>query len=146
MVNSRNKKIWNWIARLGLAAQAGFLGGIVAGVALPLTLAAYAINGTAGVTAAVAAACVCLLGGEVALAMGDLLARRFDRFYALLAGMLARMGLPLLFGIGLHLVIPSLTRAGLFIYFLLYYVVVLAAETIVAVAQVSDDSTSGKAI
>ncbi len=146
MADSRNKIIWHWLARLGPAAQAGFLGGIVGIVALPLTLAAYAVNGTPGVIAAVSAGCVCLAGGEVALAIGGLLALRVDVLYAMVAGMLARMAFPLLLGVGLHVLAPSLTRAGLFVYFLLFYVAILATETILAVAHVSEHSTSSKAI
>ncbi len=146
VTDSRKKIVWNRLSRLGLAAQAGILCAIVSVVALPLALAAYAISGLPGVVAALVAACVCLLGGEIALGLCGLLARRHDALYAVLAGMLARTSVPLLLGLGLHVLMPSLTQAGLFFYFLAFYLVILTSETILAVAHASRDATSGKAV
>jgi hypothetical protein len=146
MAESQKKIIWDRLARLRLPAQAGFLGGIVVVVAMPLAAAAYAISGFPGVYATLAAGCVCLLGGEVALGLSGLLDQRLGVLQAVLIGMLARMAFPLLLGIVVHLLAPSLTKAGLFFYFLVFYLVILAVETILAMAHLSRESTSNKAL
>jgi hypothetical protein len=48
---------------------------------------------------------------------------------ALLAGMAARMGIPLAFGLAIHLQGGPLAEAGLLYYLLVFYPVALAAET-----------------
>src|SRR3990172_6409839 len=105
MADSRSKMIWDRIARLGLAAQAGLLVGIVGLTALAVAPLAYVISGLPGVVAVAAAAGVCLAGGEVALALGGLLVRRVDALYGVLVGMLSRMAFPLALGAGLHLAV-----------------------------------------
>ncbi len=142
MSDSRKKSIRDRLAHSGLAAQAGFLGGIVGIVALVLAPLAFAISGAPGVVAVVAAGGACLVGGELALLMGALLARRVGTLQSVLAGMVARLTLPLFLGLAIHVAAPALTSAGLFFYFLVFYPVVLAAETLLAVAHLPHDTTT----
>ena len=65
--------------------------------------------------------------------------------HAVLLGMLARMAFPLGFGLALHFAVPRLTEAGLFFYFLVFYPVVLTAETMLAVAHLPQDSSTRSA-
>ena len=144
MSESRNE-IWNKLSRLGVAAQSAVLALVVALAAVPVSAIAYAFSSTPGVLAALAAGFVCLLGGEIALAVGTFAARHLDVVRGVLIGMMARMAVPLLLGVGVHLAAPSLTAAGMFFYFLAFYAVVLAVETMFSVAHVSHASTSPKA-
>jgi hypothetical protein len=146
MPDSRTKIASRLLARQGLAAQAAFLAGIVALVALPLTLGAYAISGAPGVIAALAAGLVCWMGGAVALVAAGQLKGRFGALHAVLGGMFARLAFPLGLGIGLHLARPELTDAGMFFYFLVFYPVVLAAETLLAVAHLGQDPSAKRAV
>jgi hypothetical protein len=145
MSESRNE-ICNRLARLGFVAQGVILSATVVLVAAPVVGLAYAISGRPGTIAAATAAGICLLGGLVALAVSELAARRLDVLQAVLIGMMARMAVPLLLGIAAHLAAPWLTSAGLFFYFLAFYVVVLAVETMFSMVHVAHAPASPKAM
>ena len=144
MSESRNE-IWNKLARLGLAAQTAVLALAVALLAAPLLALAYAISETRGVIAALVAAVICLVGGEIALVLSNLLARRLEPLQAVLVGMMARMAVPLVLGLIVHFAAPSLTAAGMFFYFLAFYAVVLAVETMLSLAHLPQTRNSPKA-
>ena len=104
----------------------------VAAAVMPL---AFALSGGSGVIAATIAAAICLVGGEAALLLSGLLARRLDALRAVLIGMMVRMGVPLVLGLVAHLLAPSLTVSGMFFYFLPFYAMVLVVETMLSVAH-----------
>jgi hypothetical protein len=125
----------NNLRRLGLAARAAALVGmaVVAGaIAAPV---AWRLGGWAGVAAAAAADGVCLAGGVVALICAHLLRGPRNALPALLTGMTARTGIPLIALLVAHLRGGPLAEAGLLYYVLVFYPVVLTAETILSLPQ-----------
>lgn len=87
------------------------------------------LSGLVGLWAAAAAAGLCLAGAAMALVAGHLLRGPKHILYGMLAGMAARMGIPLGFGLAWHHFGGTLAEAGLLAYLLVFYPVTLAAET-----------------
>jgi hypothetical protein len=86
------------------------------------------LNSGLGVAAAAIAAGLCLAGAGIALAAASAL-RSPDRvLVGALIGMIARMIIPLGFGMGIHFFYPPLADAGLLVYVLVFYPLTLAVE------------------
>ncbi len=107
-------------------------------------LFAFALGGAAGLSAATLALGICWIGAVAALAIASLLPS--GSIYATGVAMLLRMFLTLGLGVTLHVQLPRLATNGMIFYLLGFYLVALAIETALAVAQVSTDSHSQKAI
>ena len=91
------------------------------------------LDGGLGVAAAAIAAGLCLAGAGIALAAASAL-RSPDRvLVGALIGMIARMIIPLGFGMGLHFYNTPLAEAGLLVYLLVFYPVTLGVETALVV-------------
>ena len=90
---------------------------------------AVCIGGGMALAAAVVAAVFCLTGATIALLASHVLRGSKHALAALLAGMAARMGVPLAFGLAIHLQGGPLAEAGLLYYLLAFYPITLAAET-----------------
>jgi hypothetical protein len=88
----------------------------------------FHMGGAMGLTAAGVAAALCLLGAGTALVVSDLIREPQHALAALLIGMMARMGVPLLFGLVTHLRGGPLADAGLLYYLLMFYPVTLIVE------------------
>jgi hypothetical protein len=121
-----------WLGNLrgrGLAARAAMLALAVLVVFVPVGPVAVCIGGCTALAAAAVAAVFCLAGATIALMASHLLRGPKHALAALLAGMTARMGIPLAFGLAIHLQGGPLAEAGLLYYLLVFYPVALAAET-----------------
>ncbi|MEW4454216.1 hypothetical protein AB1L30_16200 [Bremerella sp. JC817] len=99
-----------------------------------------------GVFAAVTAASVVLLAMEAALLLTILFRSSEMKIQSVLLGMFFRAGIPLVFGMLMHKAGGPLAEAGLFGMILVYYLLTLAVETILAVQLVSQTSTYKKAV
>ena len=90
------------------------------------------LEGRLGVVAAAISAGLCLAGAGVSLAAANALRARDRVLRGMLIGIIARMIIPLGFGVGLHFYSPPLAEAGLLVYLLVFYPVTLAVETALA--------------
>ena len=90
------------------------------------------LEGGLGVAAAAIAAGLCLAGAGVSLAAANVLGARDRVLRGMLIGIIARMIIPLGFGVGLHFYSRPLAEAGLLVYLLVFYPVTLAVDTALA--------------
>ena len=96
----------------------------------------YSRHGASGLAAAAVAGGVCWLGATLALVITGLLRGPQTGVHAVLLGMRFRMGLPLGMGLLLHSQGGALARADVLGMLVAYYLVTLAAETLLAVRLV----------
>jgi len=87
------------------------------------------------VGAAAAAAGICLLGAVLALVVSHLLRGPKAVLYGMLMAMALRMGIPLVSALALHLQNGALAKAGVLYYFLVFYPVTLAVETVLSLPK-----------
>lgn len=99
-----------------------------------------------GVFAAITAASVVLFAMEAAILTAIFLKNTELRVQSVLLGMFFRAGIPLVFGMLMHKAGGPLAEAGLFGMILVYYLLTLVVETILAVQLVSQTSTIKKAV
>lgn len=118
------------LQRAGFLVQSAVLAAAVVVASTPLVLLGYGICGQIGGVAALVAAWLCFLGAEVALVVCHLLRPTPFRQFGFLAGMLPRMGIPLVFGLFFCVTVPPVAKAGLMLYLIALYPVVLTVETI----------------
>ncbi|MEX2114398.1 MAG: hypothetical protein WD845_14485 [Pirellulales bacterium] len=144
MAGSRNTIVWNRLGQLGLFARLALLSAILAAAYAVAAPFAYGIRASAGLWAAAVACGVCWVGAAAALALASLFPR--GSVHGTGVAMLVRMFLPLALGVTLHVQVPALAKDGMIYYLLGFYLVALAAETALAVAQVSSGSHSQKAV
>lgn len=97
---------------------------------------AWQLNGREGLIAACLGAGICLFASAGAIAMSELFRGPHNALAAVLSGMLVRMAVPLIFVMIVYLRSNVLAEAGLVFYVLLFYLVTLAVETWMALAQV----------
>jgi hypothetical protein len=120
-------RVWREQHRLSLGSQCVLL------VALVLTVYVFAgpiaglRSGPAGLAACALAGGLCLAGALIALVAGHRLGGRLP-LPGLLAGMAARMGIPLLGGLTIFFCGGPLAEAGILYYLLVFYPVTLVAE------------------
>ncbi|PQO42740.1 hypothetical protein [Blastopirellula marina] len=98
-----------------------------------------------GVFSAATAATVVLLGMEAALVLTILFRDSDFKIPSVLLGTFFRTGIPLVFGMLMHTAGGPLAEAGLFGMILVYYLLTLAVETVLAVQLVSQTSIFKKA-
>jgi hypothetical protein len=113
----------------GVAAQAAMLG---FGPLLLLVLMGPPIaywGGTFALAAAVLAAILCWTGAAASLVIANRLRRPNQLLAALYLGMILRIGIPLGFGLTVHLLGGPLAQAGTLYYVLIFYPVTLLVET-----------------
>lgn len=99
-----------------------------------------------GILAAATAAVVCLVGAEAALLITIWFRDTEMKIPSVLLGTIFRTGIPLVFGMLAYYAGGPLAEAGLFGMILVYYLLTLAVETILAVQLVSKTSTYKKAV
>jgi hypothetical protein len=127
-----------WLHNLrsrGLAVQAIVLGTVVLVAFAVVGLVAFRRGGANGLAAAALAATLCLLGATIALITCHLLRGPRRAIAALSLGMASRMGIPLAFGLAVHLRGGPLAEAGLLYYVALFYPVTLAVETLLSLPE-----------
>jgi hypothetical protein len=107
---------------------------------LPLSWLAQWLSGGKGVVATTIAAGLCFVGGQVALIIGHLLRPTPLRYFGSIAGMLPRMGIPLVFGLFFQRTFPPLAEAGLMLYLVAFHVVVLSLETTMSLPVLNQPS------
>ena len=90
------------------------------------------LDGGLGIAAAAIAAGLCLAGAGIALVAANALGAPDRILYGVLIGVIARMFIPLGFGVGLHFYSRSLADAGLLVYLLVFYPLTLGVETALA--------------
>jgi hypothetical protein len=121
-----------WLHKLrhrGMAFQTVVLGVVVLAVFALAGPVAAGMQGAVAVRAAALAGVLCWAGATVALAIGRTWRGSHLALPALLAGMSARMGIPLVFALAIHLHGGPLAEAGLLYYLLVFYPATLVAET-----------------
>jgi len=127
-----------WLSNLrkrGLALRAAVLGIVVLGSGATAGPVAWWLGGAAGVTAAAAAAFLCLAGAISALVAGHLFRGPRHAWNALLVGMVARSGIPLAAALAIYLRGGPLAEAGLLYYLLVFYPVALTTEIVLSLPQ-----------
>jgi hypothetical protein len=114
---------------------------VATGIILPL---GYSIsNNPFGLTAGLAAAGGCLLAAYLALGICDRFRRPEHVLAFVLVGMAIRMGIPLVSALVVVFLGRPLADAGYFYYLMVFYPVMLAAETALALPRGRiDDSPS----
>jgi hypothetical protein len=90
---------------------------------------AFSLGGFFSLCAAATSCMLCLVGALIALVVCNALRGPQLAMASLLAGMMARMGVPLCIGMAIHLHGGPLADAGLLRYFLVFYPVTLTVET-----------------
>jgi len=93
---------------------------------------AYSIGGFLGLVAATSACGVCLLGSGSALVVGHFARTSRHFLYGVLAGMMLRMGVPLLFCVACILGEGQLFIGGGPYYLVVFYPVALTVETMMS--------------
>jgi hypothetical protein len=114
----------------GLAARCVGLIGWMAVAALPISLVAYSVHGTAGLKASLVAAAICLLGAVPPLVLSKLMAGPQYAMQHLAFGMLFRMGAPLMAGVIAHVKHWSLLESGFLLCLVGYFWVGLVFDTL----------------
>jgi hypothetical protein len=115
-----------------LAARAGALLLTVVGLTIFTLPAAWLSSGIPGLAAVAASAGVCLVAALASLAIAHLLRGPAVTLQALLLSMLVRMGIPLAFAVMAYLRAAPLVNAGLMYYLVIFYLPVLAVETVLS--------------
>lgn len=100
--------------------------------------------GWSGVAAAGVAAGVCWTGGFLALLATGLLRSSPNAVNGILVGMACRTGLPLVAGVVLQRRGGTLAAAGVFAMILGYYLVILVAETLLAIRVTGGSKRDGE--
>jgi hypothetical protein len=127
---------WQRVGRLGLAAQSGIVAGVVASVWVVIAPWSYGFGGTTGLLAVSAAAGVSLFAAELALVIGWAFDGPTAAVYGMISGMAVRMVLALLVGVTLQLKVRDLANGAMIVYLLVFYMITLAAETVLLLARV----------
>lgn len=117
------------LRRRGLAGQSAVLTAAVLVVYAAVSPVAGYIGGAMGMAAAAVAAGLCLAGAGLALVVCRLFRDPKRAFQGVLIGMFLRVGVPLLAALGIQAQGGGLAAAGLFVYLLVFYPVVLIVET-----------------
>jgi hypothetical protein len=140
------KDLFSRLRNARLAVQLAVLAVIVVCVYAVVAPIAGWLNGGLGVAAAAISAGLCLTGAGVALTAANALGARGRVLGGMLIGMIARMVIPLGFGVGLYFYSRPLAEAGLLVYLLVFYPVTLGMETALAIpGSNSAGSSSGAA-
>jgi hypothetical protein len=121
---------------MSFSARAGTLALVVAlGYAVVAPVGARVGPPGAWGTAALSAG-VCLLGGLLALSVSHSLRGPQAALVAMLLAMACRMGIPLVFAAWAHLSGGPLAKAGVLYYVLVFYLIALGAEVVLALPLV----------
>lgn len=134
--------VWCRLASLRLSGRIVALAAIALAICLFSLPLAYAVSGVPGLVAACTAALVCLVGGEAGLLIANCFRGPAAGMNGALAAMMVRMAIPLVAGVALHLASPMLAAAGMIFYLIGFYMVDLAAETVLLVASLGDSATA----
>lgn len=87
--------------------------------------------------AATIAAMACLVGGVLALALGDLFHDPAQAFVGVLLGMFTGMGIPLAVAVACHLGGGELSRSGVMFYLLIYFPITLTVKTVLSLPKMT---------
>jgi hypothetical protein len=137
-----------WLRNLsdrGLAVQTALLGAAVLAVfGLVGPIAGY-VFGTKSLAAAAAAGLLCYAGALVGMVIRHSSKLSLLPVAAFLAGMSARMGIPLVSAFAIHLHRGPLAEAGLLYYLVVFYLVTLAADVALSLPNGRQPSPAGRA-
>ncbi len=126
----------DWLRRLGPIGRYGLLALSLA-VALCIALpAAYGLQGMPACRAAMVAAGVVLLSSTLAMVISDFMRRSGQALASVLLGMAMRMFLPLGACVLAQLNPGALSEAGFVYFVLVFYLVALPTDTVLALVQV----------
>jgi hypothetical protein len=145
MTDGRRLILKHKLAGFGLPAQSAVVGGALLLVWLLLAPLAVSLDGSLGLVAAAIAAGACWMGAQFSLLIATLVRGTDHLLHRIVLGMTARSMFPLVLGAGLHIRNPQLAAAGLIFYVLVFYMVSLAAETALLLAQVPQPLAPKKA-
>jgi hypothetical protein len=130
------------LVRLQPLGQCGMLAALLL-VALVLVLPfAFWLGGPLVVGAAAAAAAVVWVASALGIAVGELFRKPNDVLVAMLFGMAIRMTLPLAACVIVHLSGGPLAAAGFVFFVLGFYMIALAADTLLLVLQLNKKTSS----
>jgi hypothetical protein len=118
-----------YLRRRNLMFRGAILGLVVFLALLAIGPIAAYWRGSIALEAAALAALLSLAGAGMALVIADRLRQPHEALLALLTGTMFRMGVPLAFGLVIHLYGGPLANAGLLYYVLMFYPVTLAVGT-----------------
>ncbi|MEE8452013.1 MAG: hypothetical protein V3R99_08870 [Thermoguttaceae bacterium] len=138
-----------WLKNLrsrSLAVRGAVLASVVLALLALIGPIGWALDGAAGVAAAAAAAALCFVGTAAALGLSHLLRAPDHVLYGVLAGMATRMGIPLAFGMAVHLHGGALAQSHFLHYLLVFYPVALAVETFLSLPKTGPNAAAGSAI
>jgi hypothetical protein len=113
----------------GIGVRATVLAASLTLVYAAVAPVAFALGGGWALCVSALAAVVCLTGATVALVVSHLLRAPKRMLLGLLLAVGARMGIPLIFGLGVHLSDGALARGGFLCYLLVFFPAALAVET-----------------
>ena len=134
---SRNRPTSLWTASVALTLITAAVFPVFAGIG-------HWRTGWSGVGAAGVAAGVCWTGGVLALIAAGLFRSSRNAVNGILVGMGCRTGLPLVAGLVLHRGGGELAAAGVFAMILGYYLVILVAESWLAIRVTGGSKRDGE--
>lgn len=129
------------LPRLGLSASLAFLAVVMFVLLAVVAPLAWLAGGSSGVVAAAVAMLICLAAGASALLLGSLLKAPELVLHRALITMLPRFGIPMGCCMALFTSNRNMVDAGLSVYIVIFFLVMLAVETGLTVADVSADDS-----
>jgi len=138
-----------WLTNLrsrSLAVRGAVLASVVLVLLAVLGPIGWVMDGATGVAAAVAAATLCFVGTALALGLSHLFRAPEHVLYGVLTGMAARMGIPLAFGMAVHLHGGALAQNHFLHYLLVFYPVTLGVETFLSLPKTGPNVVAGSTI
>jgi hypothetical protein len=136
-----------WLCNLrnrGVVLRATILGAVVVATLLATAPVAIRLGGSVALAAATIAALLCLAGAAAALLVVDRFRAPNSALAALWISMIIRTGGPFAVGLIVHLHGGPLAQAGLLCYLLVFYPIVLAVGTILALPSASGRPTPAR--
>jgi hypothetical protein len=127
--------MWARLGQLSSTARGLWLAACLVIAWVAVSPVAWLTAGFPGLAAAAGAAALCLGAAELALLVIEWVKGRQLGPFGPLVGMPIRMGLPLAAGVVVHLYMPVLAEAGWLCYLVIFYLLSLAVETILLVAD-----------
>lgn len=145
-MNSAVAKWVTWLGSIGLPARCALLSASIATFLLAVGGFLLATRGWTAAAAAAVAASLCWTGGILALLLATVFQGPHRALHAALAGMLFRMGIPLVGGLWLHHQGGALAQAGVFGQVVIFYLWTLVVETCLSLPPVGANKGLSKVV
>lgn len=132
------------LVKLSLAGRIIALAGVVLLCWVFVLPLAFVISGSPGILGSAVAAFVCLLGGEAGLLVASCFRGSASGMNGALVATIVRMAISLSVGVGLQIISPWLAATGMIFYLIAFYMVDLAAETLLLIAALSSSASMSR--